>query len=577
MARIKNLNKNDFFLFWGTILVFLILAFFLNIESGNISIDDSYIFFRYAKNLSNGEGIVFNPGGERVEGFTSFLWMAILALFYKLGFNIDLLARLFGCFFGVINLIFVQRICKFLQIKYFLSLIAITLNLGFMIWNCASGMDFALYSLLLTIFYYSFIKKSKNLFVLSSTLLALCRPEGLVYVFVGFGFLFLENLKKKKEQKKNIIMFMMFSTAIGTYYILKYLYFGFLFPNTYYAKVGGLSLQSIINGGIYIYHFFTHYWVIWFFVILLLLRYIKVFKNRDFKETRFSREIFFLLIILLSNLAIYTLTGGDHFASYRHLQVCYPLLSIVFAMGFFEFIRKNSKLKNDKNSSGQKEIKTLAVLSIINIIFYFDVYLRSWGKAFPVYLNQNYGMTYIITVSLIAVTSIVFIKLKGFRENKLVYAMIFILCIAVIYKKPYLIEHEFKISEKGKEFGQYIDGKFPKNVKIAVYTAGALSYFANRFCIDTLGLNDVRIAHASKGKSFYSNTKNHAAFNKEMFFFYKPDIFVVEKKYFTELIFSSLFSDEKFKNNYLYVTFIIDGTKHFSYIHKDFEWKPLLE
>ena len=40
--------------------------------------DDAYISFRYATNLARGQGLVFNPG-ERVEGYTNFLWTVIVA------------------------------------------------------------------------------------------------------------------------------------------------------------------------------------------------------------------------------------------------------------------------------------------------------------------------------------------------------------------------------------------------------------------------------------------------------------------------------------------------------------------
>lgn len=42
-------------------------------------IDDSYIFYRYASNWGHGLGLGFNPH-ELVEGFSSFLWTALLAL-----------------------------------------------------------------------------------------------------------------------------------------------------------------------------------------------------------------------------------------------------------------------------------------------------------------------------------------------------------------------------------------------------------------------------------------------------------------------------------------------------------------
>lgn len=44
----------------------------------DLVLDDAYISFRYARNLVEGHGLVFNPG-ERVEGYTNFLWTVLLA------------------------------------------------------------------------------------------------------------------------------------------------------------------------------------------------------------------------------------------------------------------------------------------------------------------------------------------------------------------------------------------------------------------------------------------------------------------------------------------------------------------
>lgn len=43
--------------------------------------DDAFISFRYARNVAEGSGWVFNPG-ERVEGYSNFLLVAMLALLY---------------------------------------------------------------------------------------------------------------------------------------------------------------------------------------------------------------------------------------------------------------------------------------------------------------------------------------------------------------------------------------------------------------------------------------------------------------------------------------------------------------
>jgi arabinofuranosyltransferase len=53
--------------------------------------EDSYISMRYARNWATGQGLVFNPG-ERVEGFTNFLWTALLALGARAGADLETLA-----------------------------------------------------------------------------------------------------------------------------------------------------------------------------------------------------------------------------------------------------------------------------------------------------------------------------------------------------------------------------------------------------------------------------------------------------------------------------------------------------
>src|SRR5262245_49032609 len=45
--------------------------------------DDAFISFRYARNWAEGQGLVWNPG-ERVEGYTNFLWTFGIGLLVRL-------------------------------------------------------------------------------------------------------------------------------------------------------------------------------------------------------------------------------------------------------------------------------------------------------------------------------------------------------------------------------------------------------------------------------------------------------------------------------------------------------------
>ena len=62
----------------GKLLTALLLAAAAWAWSNRFVLDDAFISFRYAQNLVDGHGLVWNPG-ERVEGYTNFLWTLLLA------------------------------------------------------------------------------------------------------------------------------------------------------------------------------------------------------------------------------------------------------------------------------------------------------------------------------------------------------------------------------------------------------------------------------------------------------------------------------------------------------------------
>ncbi|MBK5295886.1 MAG: hypothetical protein JJE40_01940 [Vicinamibacteria bacterium] len=47
--------------------------------------DDQMISMRYARNLAEGHGLVWNPGGDRVEGYTNFGWTLVMAVVHAFG------------------------------------------------------------------------------------------------------------------------------------------------------------------------------------------------------------------------------------------------------------------------------------------------------------------------------------------------------------------------------------------------------------------------------------------------------------------------------------------------------------
>jgi hypothetical protein len=161
-------------------------------------LDDSFISFRYAENFSLGQGLVYNFG-EKVEGYTSFLWVLLLALGKTIGFGIILFSKLLGTIFGIGSIFLLINAHRFVRDIDDKVAIMATLFLGtcgiFTPW-ATSGMEvtmftfFVLLSLLLYISTTQITNDKKHLLVVGAVcaISAMTRPEGVLI----FAIIFIE-------------------------------------------------------------------------------------------------------------------------------------------------------------------------------------------------------------------------------------------------------------------------------------------------------------------------------------------------------------------------------------------------
>jgi len=71
----------------------------------NTDAEDAYIAYRYVQNFVEGNGLTFNPG-EKVEGYSDFLWVVLIALVNKIsGLDIPSIGRGLSIIFGVVSLV----------------------------------------------------------------------------------------------------------------------------------------------------------------------------------------------------------------------------------------------------------------------------------------------------------------------------------------------------------------------------------------------------------------------------------------------------------------------------------------
>jgi hypothetical protein len=248
--------------------------------------DDAFISFRYAKNLVRGLGLVYNPG-ERVEGYTNFLWTMIVALGMKSGIDPVPLSVNLGVLFYALTL----GLCAVVSWKLNagraipgivipLAALALCLHRDFNVY-ATGGLETSMFTFLVTLGFALLVfgVTRRHLLVagIVFALTLMTRPDGAV--FLGAVAVFL--LIQKKERLPSVVSFLLPVVLIyAPYWIWRYSYYGYIFPNPFYAKSIGVSYYS--QGVEYIWIYFKTYYAI---PVILFVVVTVLWNNRDGSTT----------------------------------------------------------------------------------------------------------------------------------------------------------------------------------------------------------------------------------------------------------------------------------------------------
>lgn len=293
------------------------------VAASPLTIDDSYISFRYARNLANGLGLVYNPG-ERIEGYTNFLWTLLLAAGIKLGADPTVTAKVLGGAAALGTLYVVYRLSERLEAFRLLPAIAT--------WMLASSMVFAGYAVLgLETALFIFLvmlglllltreNEAPARFPLSGlcyALAGLTRPEAPLYL--GLAMLF---LGRRIFARQNLIRGIVFVSIIGTHLLWRHGYYGAWLPNSFSAKTGNLHDQ-VLRGQDYLSKYLDAEGA------LLWLSLLGV----TFALARRSRLGLTLVATALAVAGYVVLVGGDWMPVFRFLAPFEPFAFLLVDVG----------------------------------------------------------------------------------------------------------------------------------------------------------------------------------------------------------------------------------------------------
>jgi hypothetical protein len=220
------------------------LALLLELHARPPQVDDAYISYRYAANLVEGHGLVFNPG-ERVEGFTNLLWTLAVAGGVALGLEAPAVGHGLGLLSGLAALAAAYALCR-VTLPAERAVWAgaapwlLYVSLPFALWS-TSGLETALFAALGTAAFTAQavgrIGWATGLAVAST----LTRPEGGLVALILFGSHLLTHGPTRLRAWRAPLVFAGFALALTGFRLA---YYGAPLPNTFYAKVGGVPLSQ---------------------------------------------------------------------------------------------------------------------------------------------------------------------------------------------------------------------------------------------------------------------------------------------------------------------------------------------
>jgi hypothetical protein len=319
------------------------------------TIDDSFISYRYARNLARGLGLVYNAG-EHIEGYTNFLFTVILAGGIKLGIDPELLSKGIGASsaFGALGLTF--AISGRLRAYQTLPCVATWLLASTIVFSGWSvfGLETGFFLCLVLGGTYLLLRESGNFGHEQapaatgasgsgprSSLVAAAeapapRPSfvfpwsGVVFALAGltrpeaplFFLLLTPFLGRRFFTKENALRYALFVGPVLLHYLWRHSYYGAWIPNTAMAKTGNFEGQ-MMAGRTYIENYFNHAGPVLYLALL----------GAAFGLAKLRRDVIALTVVGAVWLAYVVGVGGDWMKLFRFMSPFEPFCFILIDLG----------------------------------------------------------------------------------------------------------------------------------------------------------------------------------------------------------------------------------------------------
>ena len=298
--------------------------------------DDAYITLRYARNFIDGLGIVWNPG-ERVQGYTNFLHLILVALLGRLGMDLVSASQLIGwaAYVGLVACVawFARGLENDERVPvWHVPVILVASSTPLLVW-VLGGLEGVLCAFLVTagcllVVVAAGSARSRRLYALGGLVLGLAyltRQDAAIFSVAAGAYLCWLIFRRRAGLVDLIVLAASSAAVILPYTFWQFSYYGDIVPITFYAKAGIPEWIKIRFGAGYLLKYLLEppflALIMSFLLVAALLK------------RRWNAQLSFLSISVYAYL-LYLLVGagGDHMPALRLALPVIPLTCVVLVL-----------------------------------------------------------------------------------------------------------------------------------------------------------------------------------------------------------------------------------------------------
>lgn len=498
---------------FGTFAFYLVFilrtAFLVHGEAYFTLFDDAMISMGYARNLAEGHGLVWNPG-ERVEGYSNFLWTLWMATLHRLPLPMSKTslavmlsgAALLLALLGVVaatarNLTGVRR--------SWAGLFAVFLT-GFsfpLVYWTLRGMEVGLLALLASLgalLAFRLAEEHRPALLLGLGLclgaLVLTRDDALVLAAVLAAWAVLSFPGRRARTAAVLLAAIVVPKALHLAY--RWSFYGDVLPNTYYLKLGGSSLADRLGPGLLTFgSSLTQHLLPLLAVAGFLL--LGVYRRGGDPVLRSKLSLLAALVAVQCAYSVYV--GGDAWEymrmANRYVAVAIPALALLAGLGI---ARLGEAAGPSPRALGL--VLGLGALAggLWNVREKTAEDLTSprdlaWGLGFAA---LGAALSGLFLLSRRSGTS------WGTGRARIAWALAVWALVNGKWSLQWVLEnaYEMPMNVKVARIGLLIRDSTDPKARVAVIAAGGTPYFSERPAVDVLGKCDRRIAHLPRKSVF---------------------------------------------------------------------------